>query len=332
MKHGLRLLLAVMLTLLVTQHGVRFETLSHFSPSPWADDVRLHSQPTVSVLPAAPGAWRLEAADHKAHRGMSRLFRVPPGAQAVRVQAQVEIVDVVPGERHWERASVALRQIPATGKPRERSVFGETGTLTQPVDEVHPLLPGAESVQLLVRLLRASGVMEVHDLQLSFVAERPGMGWVVAGVWLVWVWGFASLGWAWLRGARHRWLPVLGAALVLSAVTLPGAGRDALGQWLVDGPGFSHALVFHPMVNVLVHGLMFALAAALLAMNRPDWSLPRCLTELAGLAACSEMVQKLVPGRSAEWFDLGVDLTGMALGLLLVWAGRGGWRSGLRAP
>ena len=331
MNHGFRLLLALVLTLLVTQHGVRYETLSQFSPTPWTADVRLHSQPSLSALNSASGAWRLAAADQKAHRGLSWLFPVPPGAQAVRVQARVEIADVIPGERHWERASVALRQIPVTGKPRERSVFGETGTLTQPVDEVHPLRPEAESVQLLVRLLRASGAMEVHDLQLSFVAERRGMGWVVVGVWLVWVWGFAGLGWAWLRGARHRWLPVLGAALVLAAVTLPGAGRDALGQWLVAGPGFSPALVFHPMVNVVVHGLMFGLAAVLLALNRPDWLLPRCLAELALLTACSEVVQKLVPGRSAEWFDIGVDLVGMVLGLLLVWAWRGWWRSGLRA-
>lgn len=332
MNHWFRLLLAWVLTLLVTQHGVRYETLSRFSPSPWAADVRLHSQPSVSALNSAPDAWRLAAADQKAHRGLSWLFPVPPGAQAVRVQARMDIADVIQGEKSWERASVALRQVTAQNKPRERSVFGETGTLTRQVDEVHLLLPGAESVQLLVRLLRASGRMEVHGLQLSFVAERSGMAWGIVGVWLVWVWAFAGLGWAWLHGVQNRWLPVVGAALVLSAVTLPGAGRDALAQWLVAGPGLAPALVFHPMVNVVVHGLMFGLAAVLLALNRPDWSLPRCLAELALLAACSEVVQKLVPGRSAEWFDLGVDLVGMVLGLLLVWAWRGGWRSGLRIP
>jgi hypothetical protein len=330
MNHWFRLLLALVLTLWVTQHGVRYEALSQFSPSPWASDVRLQSQPTLSALDSAPGAWRLEAADQKAHRGLSWQFPVPPGAQAVRVQARVDIADVVQGPKRWERASVALRQVAEQAKPRERSVFGETGTLTQEVDEVHPLLPGAESVQLLVRLLRASGSMEVHGLQLSFVAERSGMGWVVVGVWLVWVGGFAGLGWAWLHGVQNRWLPVVGAALVLSAVTLPGAWRDALAQWLVAGPGFSPALVFHPMVNVAVHGLMFGLAAVLLALNRPDWSLTRCLAELGLLAACSEVVQKLVPGRSAEWFDLRVDLVGVALGLSLVWAWREGGRPWLR--
>ena len=332
MNHWFRLLLALVLTLLVTQHGVRYETLSRFSPSPWAADVRLHSQPSVSALNSAPDAWRLAVADQKAHRGLSWVFAVPPGAQAVRVQARMDIADVIQGEKSWERASVALRQVTAQNKPRERSVFGETGTLTRQVDEVHPLLPGAESVQLLVRLLRASGRMEVHGLQLSFVAERSGMAWGIVGVWLVWVWAFAGLGWAWLHGVQNRWLPVVGEALVLSAVTLPGAGRDALAQWLVAGPGLAPALVFHPMVNVVVHGLMFGLAAVLLALNRPDWSLPRCLAELALLAACSEEGQKLVPGRSAEWFDLGVDLVGMVLGLWLVWAWRGGWRSGLRIP
>jgi VanZ family protein len=68
----------------------------------------------------------------------------------------------------------------------------------------------------------------------------------------------------------------------------------------------------------------------LLALNRPDWPLPRCLAELALLAACSEVVQKLVPGRSSEWFDLQVDLIGVALGLLLVWAWRDGYRPWLR--
>lgn len=330
MNHWFRLALAVVLTLWVTQHGVRYETLSHFSPTPWTADVRLQSQPTLSALDSAPGAWRLEAADQKAHRGLSWVFAVPPGAQAVRVQARVDITDVTQGPKHWERASVALRQITAQAKPRERSVFGEAGTLTAQVDEVHPLLPEVVSVQLLVRLLRASGRMEVRDVQLSFLAERSGMGWAVLGVWLVWVWGLAGLGWAWLRGARQRGLPVVGVVLVLSAVTLPGPWRDVLAQWLVSGPGFSRAQVFHPMVPVLVHGLMFGLAAVLLALNRPDWSLPRCLAELALLAACSEVVQKLVPGRSAEWLDIRVDLVGMVLGLLLVWAWRAGCRPGLR--
>jgi hypothetical protein len=149
-------------------------------------------------------------------------------------------------------------------------------------------------------------------------------------LWLLWAWGLAGLGLAWLRGARSRWMPVWGVALVLAAVTLPGAGRDALAQWLISGPGLPRDMVLDPLVNVFVHGFMFGLAAVLLALNRPDWPLPRCLAELALLAACSEVVQKLVPGRSAEWFDLQVDLIGVALGLLLVWAWRDTYRPWLR--
>ena len=328
MNYWWRLLLALVLTAFATQNSVRYETLSHFSPSPWAADVRLQNKPQFSALDAgsASGAWVLVAADQQAHRGLSWAFPVPPGAQAVWIQARVDIADVTQGPKHWERASVALRQINAQKKPKERSLFNETGTLTWEVDAVHGLLPDAVSVQLLVRLLRASGSITVHDLQLRFVTERSGMAWVVGGLWLLWVWGLVGLAVAWLRGARSRWMPVLGAALVLAAVTLPGAERDALAQWLIAELDFSPDWVLHPMVNVCVHGSIFGLAAVLLALNRPDWPLPRCLAELALLAACSEVVQKLVPGRSAEWFDLQVDLIGVALGLLLVWA----WRDGVR--
>lgn len=324
MNHWLRLLLALVLTLFFTQNGVRYETLSHFSPSPWAAGVRLQNQPTLLALPS--GAWRLEAADQQAHRGVGWTFPVPPGAQAVWIQARVDMADVTQGPKYWERASVALRQMDAQKKPKERSLLNEIGTQAWEVDAVHELLPDAVSVQLLVRLLRASGSMTVHDVQLRFVAERSGVAGVVWGLWPLWIWGLVGLGLAWVRGAQNPGRLLLGAGVVLAAVTLPGAGRDALAQWLISGPGLPKDMVLNPLVNVYVHGLMFGLAAVLLALNRPDWSRWRCLAELALLAACSEVVQKLVPGRSAEWFDIRVDLTGMALGLLLVWA----WRDGVR--
>ena len=319
-----RVVLVLLLTLLLTQHGVRFETLSQFKPATTDAHMRLQSKPQYTVQ--LSGALLLESADQKAHRGLIWTYAVPPGAQAVRVQGRVEIRHVTQGEKHWERASIGLRQIDAQKKSRERSVFGDTGTLTEVLDEVHQLNPDTTSVQLLVRLLRASGSMRVQDLSLSFVAERPSVQWTLTGLWLVWAWALVGLVWTWMRGARHPWQLVVGAVLVLSAVTLPGAGRDALAHWLIAGLGLPASQVLSPQVNVYVHGLMFWLAAVLLGLNRPDWPLWRCAGELAVLAACSEVVQMLVPGRSAEWFDLRVDLSGIALGLLMVAV----WRYGVQ--
>ncbi|MEY4979219.1 MAG: hypothetical protein RLZZ352_1489 [Pseudomonadota bacterium] len=330
--HLARLLLVVVLTLLLTQHDVRFETLSHFKPATTDAHMRLQSKPQYTVQ--LSGALLLESADQKAHRGLIWTYPVPPEAQAVRVQGRVEIRHVTQGEKHWERASVALRQIDAQKKPRERSVFGETGTRSETLDEVQQLNPDTTSVQLLVRLLRASGSMRVQDLSLSFVAERPSVQWAIKGLWLVWTWALASLVWAWLRGARQPWSLVTGAVLVLSAVTLPGAWRDALAQWLITGLGLPASQVLSPQVDVYVHSLMFWLLAVLLGLNRPDWPLWRCAGELVALAACTEVVQLLVPGRSAEWFDWGVDTACLTLGLLMVavWRYRAGRSGAARSP
>lgn len=83
-------------------------------------------------------------------------------------------------------------------------------------------------------------------------------------------------------------------------------------------------------LDSLVHLLFFALLAV--SGFRPWWSQYRLqfVLFLVALAGLTECLQALVPGRSASWSDLGMDLagSGIGLGLCLLWRGWKG-RAGL---
>lgn len=72
-------------------------------------------------------------------------------------------------------------------------------------------------------------------------------------------------------------------------------------------------------LDKLVHLVLFLLLGALAPAHRATLPL------LAAYAAATEVVQAFVPGRSADWLDLAVDLLGLALGAWLV---RGSARRG----
>ena len=133
-----------------------------------------------------------------------------------------------------------------------------------------------------------------------------------------------------VRRAQVRWfLMVLTAVLVL--LMLFGSLIQVAAAWLATWWGLpaggSEAVL---SLDSLVHLLFFALLAV--SGFRPWWSQYRLqfVLFLVALAGLTECLQALVPGRSASWSDLGMDLagSGIGLGLCLLWRGWKG-RAGL---
>lgn len=108
------------------------------------------------------------------------------------------------------------------------------------------------------------------------------------------------------RPLRHLWLwRGVGRALILASITVallpapPGMGRIAFGDKI------AHAVAF---------ALLMLWYAQIYAGHRDR---VRCASGLAAVGFAIELLQSLVPYRSADGWDLVADCVGVAIGLLL---------------
>ena len=115
-----------------------------------------------------------------------------------------------------------------------------------------------------------------------------------------------------------RW-QVASAALLL--IVLAGAMMPAIWFWpdRVRVVGWLHHL------DKWVHLLAFAFLAVWFAGQYRRNSYWRIAAGLAGFGILIELCQRLVGYRSAEWLDVGADVAGIVIGLLIGFAGAGGW-------
>jgi VanZ family protein len=73
------------------------------------------------------------------------------------------------------------------------------------------------------------------------------------------------------------------------------------------------------------HMLTFAFLAVWFAGQYTRRSYWRIAAGLVGFGILIELCQRLVGYRSAEWLDIGADVFGIFIGLLIGLAGAGGW-------
>ena len=305
------LLLATVLTGVLAHPGVRYVPLGEVPLWPQTPQARLLSAP--DVVPLA-GGFALVADDASAYRGLGWTLAVPDGATHLRVRARLLWQDVSQGEKVWQRASVNVRQSAADGGHRERALFndGDSGALA--LDEVLPLEPGTATVQVLVRLLRATGELQVRGLRASWGVERGWIAPAMGATGVVWALAFVGLAARWWPRSRAG-LGLLGAlGLALALVLMPGWMRDGALRMLVGWSGNPSLAALGGALSGYTHLVMFAVLGLAMVLARPTWPWWRTVLELCVLAAASEWVQLLVPGRSADWSDAGMDLVGLMLG------------------
>jgi VanZ family protein len=106
------------------------------------------------------------------------------------------------------------------------------------------------------------------------------------------------------RTRRWRWALLLlaGAVALLALTPVPPRQMD-LG-W----DKLNHAVAFAVLAVCAVFGWRSSRAARLAV-----------LLALLAYGGAIELLQRLVPNRSAEWNDLGADAIGIGLGALLAW-------------
>lgn len=118
-----------------------------------------------------------------------------------------------------------------------------------------------------------------------------------------------------LRHAR-RWqfagiavLFVVLAAALMPAIWFMREMRD---------PGFEYS-------DKWFHGITFMLLTVWFAGQYSRRSYWRIAVGMLAFGAFIEMCQRMVAYRSAETMDLAADALGIVAGLLIAWAGAGGW-------
>lgn len=111
------------------------------------------------------------------------------------------------------------------------------------------------------------------------------------------------------------------ASAVLLAIVLAGALLPAVWLW----PDRVRIVSWLDHVDKWGHFLAFAFLAVWFAGQYRPRSYWRIAAGLVGFGILIELCQRLVGYRSAEWLDIGADVVGIVVGLLVGLAGAGGW-------
>jgi len=111
------------------------------------------------------------------------------------------------------------------------------------------------------------------------------------------------------------------ASTMLLLVVLAGALMPALWLW----PDEVRIEDWLDHLDKWAHLLTFAFLAVWFAGQNRRNAYWRIAAGLLGFGILIELCQRTVGYRSAEWLDLGADVAGIVLGLVIGLAGAGGW-------
>lgn len=319
--------LAIVAALTALQHW----GMARFEPDPALAPLRpLQAPPdeAARLVRPAPGQGRVDLAP-----GSARL--VSPGEQGivavrlavpadrplagVRVAARLSSEAVRPAGDWRSGAHLRVVGVAEDGRPlfdRELHLARLVGTRTAFwVRRDVPLPPGSHGAFLVAELVRAKGELQLDELSLVPLRERPLFrlaraalifGWIVVGGWTV------------LRLLALLRSPLLAGALGLAAsaaivlLVLPRSPEQQLLHELAQLLGLGS--VDPGALGDLGHVLMFAalaLVATAAVRGLSPWIV---LLTLAIAAPLAELVQLVTIGRSAEAADALRNLLGVAVG------------------
>jgi len=74
-----------------------------------------------------------------------------------------------------------------------------------------------------------------------------------------------------------------------------------------------------------IHGITFAVLALWFSGQYTRGAYWKLVVGLLAFGALIEICQRMISYRTAEWNDLLADLLGIVIGMLIAWAGMGGW-------
>jgi VanZ like family len=273
----------------------------------------------VSLDESELGHATLQNRDHARAVWLRRTIELPPGRTSLRLRADIATSRVERGEKPWHTARVYL--VPQTldgtqlwDQPnRLVELIGTTSRRHyEMVFEVPAMIP---AVALGIDLAYATGRLEIADLELAIVDERPQFRLVAALL----VCGWSLLAFRVIDGVYHGIGPPLLRRSLLAALALLAAGAflpAVLHQALLDALAGGFGLDV-PDPDAAGHAVLFGLLALLVRAGRPGDPLLLHLSCWLLLAAVTEVLQLFTPDRDPQVGDWLMDATGAFAGLLL---------------
>jgi hypothetical protein len=268
--------------------------------------------------------------------GLDQVFHIPAGTQAFRVTATVELRDVVAGPERWQQPRILVhgvdprRQAALDGRFQLIDRAGSFGP--ERLSVLFPVGSPIDEARLMLRLVEATGVMEVRDLVVEAAIKPAARHWLRRALIAVWLGVAAGIGLAlWWRSEDR-----LAASLVLGGlgslalmVVLPQAIRQPLHDLLGGGPGNPRLELLKPLLH-LVGFVVLATASRLAQPARPLGFFVVAWLAAAVLLEASEIYFSIFD--RSDLVDMTLNAMAAMLGLLL--AGRFlRWRRGrARSP
>ena len=256
---------------------------------------------------------------------LRRTITLPPGRTYLRLAADIATSRVTQGREPWQAARVYLVQQTREGDRlwnQPNRLVNLIGTTSRQHYETVLEVPGTIPEAVLgIELAYATGRMEIANLELAVVEERPLFrlaatllicGWSLLGFWVTHRLYHS------IRDRRVRaWLLVT-LALLAGGVFMPSVMRQGIIDSLASGFGLRLA---EP--DAFGHALAFGLLALLVRSGRPRDPLLLHLACWLLVGAATEVLQLFTPDRDAQAGDWLMDALGSTGGLSVAEVGLG---------
>jgi len=250
---------------------------------------------------------------------LRRSIGLPAGRSYLRLGADIATSRVTRGAEPWQTARVYLVQQTGEGEQlwnQANELISLIGTTSRQHYETVFEVPGTiPDAALGIELAYATGRMEIADLELALVDERPTFR--LAATLLICAWSLLGL---WVSSnLYHSIRDRTVRAWLLATLGVLGFGLfmpSVLRQRLIDvlAGGFGLEL---PDPDAFGHALVFGLLAFLVRNGRPRDPFLLHLACWLLVGAVSEILQLFTPDRDAQAGDWLMDALGISAGLLL---------------
>lgn len=287
------------------------------------------------------GAVTLESQDKGRQVEVFQELTVPDGEDRFRFAADLQLADVVAGEKSWNKARLLFLQY-IDGKPDytlRHVVSSLTGTRGwKTYSEVFRIAKNCRVVKVGIQLNQSSGKLSIRNPVVFRVKDNPLYiltKWLIMFLWLIF---YLCLFQPYRQGATTKLLKIflgLTVVVLIVGITLPGRIKNDLRNDLLREikscvvPVEQVVVKMHVVdvsslkilkmdITHLAHFILFSFLAFLLILGNPKSSVPLVLTYLALIACSTELMQFYIEGRLPRVQDFMIDMAG---GGMVVW----GW-------
>lgn len=311
------------------------ELLSNAAYISDADD-QVVQEKSTGPLTVTSGVVQITSSDESSSLSIYQKVVPQPRFPLLRLQGDLAVQNVVPGEKPWHKARLLLVQY-VKGQVRHKThhvVAALDGTRTwQHYQKDFVIAPDTESLRVIIQIHNASGSMQAKNISLRPVAKSlwyknlqyPAL----ACLYLF----LLYLIFPYLRKQKSLLLNLLLSIIALSIIaiiSLPATTKKLLKNNVEDGAKQIAATLHSQNQRILPttlpigvdstkigHFAFFILLGLLLRSAQPKRKARWILIDIILFAGTTELIQLYIDGRGALWTDALIDSSGGILGVAL---------------